>query len=294
MTTAALALDVRAELGEGPVWDSIAACLYFVDILRGRVHRFDPATSGCRTYDLGARVGSVGAVALTADGDLLLAARDGFARLSPSTGEVSTIAALEGNDPDVRMNDGSCDPAGRFWAGTMALDERPGAGALYRLDSNGRVHTMLRDVSISNGLDWSDDRLTMYYIDSPTQSVDVFDFDDATGSIGNRRTFVRIAADEGTPDGLTLDAEGFLWVALWGGWTVHRYAPDGSRDAVVRLPTAYPTSCAFGGADLRDLYITTAAIKLSDRERHEQPGAGGLFCCRPGVAGRQPHRFANR
>jgi sugar lactone lactonase YvrE len=283
-----LILDAQTELGEGPVWDPAASCLYFVDILRGRVHRYDPASQATRTYEVDRMVG---AVAPSESGNLMLASHDGFARLDLSSGRVQLIAEVEADRPDQRMNDGKCDPAGRFWAGTMALDERGGAGALYRLDPDLRVHTMLRHVSISNGLDWSSDGRTMYFIDSPTQSVDLFDFDLPTGAIANRRSLVRIGPVHGTPDGLTLDAEGCVWVTLWGGGEVRRYKPDGSLAAVVRIPTSYPTSCTFGGPDLRDLYITTATIKLSDEERTNQTGAGGLFRARPGPAGRPPNRF---
>ncbi len=288
---AALALDARADLLEGPVWDPRDACLYFVDIMAGRVHRFDPATKALRTHEVGSAVGSVGAVALGDRGDLILAARDGFARLNPSSATVSAIAGVEADRPLQRMNDGKCDPAGRFWAGTMALDETPGASALYRLDPGGQVHLMVPGVTISNGLDWSGDARSMYYIDSPTRRVDLFDYDLASGAISNRRAFVRIPDDCGIPDGLTLDADGCVWVALWRGGAIHRYTPDGVHDAIVRVPASCPTSCAFGGADLCDLFITTAAIELSDRERAEQPLAGGLFVCRPGATGRASNRF---
>jgi sugar lactone lactonase YvrE len=303
-----LALDARAELGEGPVWDARSCCLYFVDILRGHVQRFDPGTREVRLFRADQ---PVGAVALTGTDDLLLAVRDGFARLDPASGRVSMIAVVEGDRPagaglrpgacdpgreraaagDLRMNDGACDRAGRFWAGTMALDERPGAGALYRLDRDGGVEMMLRPVSISNGIDWTGDDRRMYFIDSPTQSVDLFDFDATTGAIANRRTFVRIPPDAGVPDGLTVDADEGVWVALWRGSAVHRYTPDGALDRVVRLPVTHPTSCAFGGDGLRDLYITTASIALDAGERARQPHAGGLFRCRPGPAGREPYRF---
>ena len=283
-----LELDVRAELGEGPVWDPRAGCLYFVDILRGHVHRYDPVTRSTRIYQVNQ---SVGAVALSAGDDPVLAVRDGFARLDLASGRVSMVAELEARAPDLRMNDGTCDAAGRFWAGTTALDERPGAGALYRLDLDGTVATMLRPVTISNGIDWTDDGRLMYFVDSATQSIDMFDVDPATGSISNRRVFVRIAADAGVPDGLTLDADGCVWVALWGGSAVHRYTPDAALDRIVHLPVTHPTSCAFGGADLRDVYITTAAIALDAAARSRQPHAGGLFRCRPGSTGRPPHRF---
>ena len=289
---ATLAFDARADLLEGPIWDARRQCLYFVDIMAGRVHCFDPASKTRRTHDLGETIGSVGAVALSERDELILAARDGFVRLDASAGVRSTIAAVEADRPRNRMNDGTCDAAGRFWAGTMSLDETPGAGALYCLDPTGDVRVMVVGATISNGIDWSDDARTMYYVDSPTRQIDVFDFDLAAGTISNRRPFVRIPDEHGIPDGLTLDAEGYVWVALWRGSAVHRYAPNGTLAAVVRVPTSCPTACAFGGPDLRDLFITTAAIELTDRERAEQPLAGGLFVCRPGAAGRAPNRFA--
>jgi sugar lactone lactonase YvrE len=285
---ATLVLDARAELGEGPVWDPSGGCLYFVDILRGQVHRFEPASHATRIYPIN---DMVGAAALTDTGDLVLAVHRGFARLDVVTGHVTPIATVGAGPPDLRMNDGAADASGRFWAGSMALDERPRAGALHRLDPDGSVHTMLRDVTISNGIDWTGDDRVMYYVDSGTRAIDAFDFDAASGAIGNRRTFVRIPPEDGVPDGLTLDADDGVWVALWGGGAVQRYAPDGTRDRVIPVPTTFPTSCAFGGDDLRDLYITTATIKLSPAQRAAQPAAGGLFRARPGPKGRPANRF---
>jgi sugar lactone lactonase YvrE len=262
--------------------------LYWVDIMRGCVHRFDPESGDDRAYSIGQ---PVGAVAASRSGDLMLAMRDGFGRLDLETGAVRPVAAVEADRLDHRMNDGACDSEGRFWAGTMAIDERPGAGALYRLDPDGSIHTMLQGVTVSNGIDWSADHRLMFYVDSATGRVDVFDFDRGHGAIENRRPFVRIPSECGIPDGLTLDSEEFVWVSLWRGGAVHRYAPDGSLDAVVRLPARYPTSCVFGGRDLGDLYVTTATIALTDAERSAQPFAGALFRCRPGVAGRKGHLF---
>jgi sugar lactone lactonase YvrE len=173
----------------------------------------------------------------------------------------------------------------------MALDERPGAGALYRLDPDLTVHTMLTGVTISNGLDWSLDGRRMYYVDSPTRRIDTFDFDMATGSIANRRTFVEVPADAGVPDGLTVDAAGFVWLALWGGAALRRYAPDGTLERVVPLPVTHPTSCAFGGAALDELYVTSARRPLDAEEKARQPQAGGVFRLRPGVAGRPANLF---
>jgi sugar lactone lactonase YvrE len=288
-----VAVEVRAELGEGPLWDAAGRFLYFVDILQGRVHRVTPgaargATPIPRTYEIGQ---PVGAIALAGAGDLVLAVRDGFARLDLDTGRVAMIADVERDRRDTRMNDGACDPAGRFWAGTKALDERRGAGALYRLDPDGRVRAMLANVTISNGLDWSADGTRMFYVDTGTGSIDVFDFDPDAGEIANRRAFVRVPPESGAPDGLTLDADGFLWLALWGGGALHRYAPDGARDRVVTLPVTRPTSIAFGGDDLGDLYVTSATIGLSPEQRAAQPHAGRVLRLRPGVTGRPPFGF---
>jgi sugar lactone lactonase YvrE len=222
-----------------------------------------------------------------------MALTDGFWLLEPSGVNLRPLAAVEADRPGTRFNDGKCDPAGRFWAGTMAYDETPGAGTLYRLDPDGRVEPMLAAVTISNGLAWSLDGRTLYYVDSPTRRVDAFDHDPAGGMLTNRRPFVELGPGEpGVPDGITIDAEGHLWVAFWDGWAVHRYQPDGTLDAVVPDPVARPTSCAFGGVDLADLYVTSASIGLSPAELAEQPHAGGIFRARPGVPGLAPVPFS--
>jgi sugar lactone lactonase YvrE len=291
---AELAIDVRAELGEGPIWDERGAALLFVDIMRGRVHRFEPSSGAIHTFDVGQPVGAVG----LAEDDrqyvgegFVLAVRDGFAWLEKSTGRVTPIADVERDRPDQRMNDGACDAAGRFWAGTMAVDERPGAGALYRLDPDGSVTRMVDRVTISNGIGWSADNARMYFIDSAAGRVDLFDFDLATGAIANRRPFVLIPPGAGLPDGLAVDAEDHVWVTLWGGGAVHRYAPDASLSSVVRVRATHPTSCCFGGGDMADLYITTASIALDQTARERQPHAGGVFRVRAGVGGRAPYRY---
>jgi len=290
MTAAAveLVLDARADLGEGPRWDSAHQRLLWVDIMRGRVHAFTPSTGACRNVAVHQ---PVGALAGGHDGSLVLAVAGGFARLDLDSQKFEMQAAVEADRPQNRMNDGACDGAGRFWAGTMALDEGPGAGALYRLDPDLTVHTMLTGVSISNGLDWSLDGRRMYYVDSPTRRIDVFDFDLATGSIANRRMFVEVPADAGIPDGLTVDAAGYVWLALWGGAALRRYAPDGTLERVIPLPVTHPTSCAFGGAALDELYVTSARRPLNAEEKTRQPQAGGVFRLRPGVAGRPAHLF---
>jgi sugar lactone lactonase YvrE len=175
------------------------------------------------------------------------------------------------------MNDGACDPQGRFWAGTMAYDESPGAGTLYRLELDGHCSTMLTGVTISNGIGWSPDGATMYFSDSGAGSVDAFDFDGLTGAISARRTLVHIDQPGIAPDGLTVDEQGDIWVALWGGWAVHRYAPDGSLRATIDIPAAQATSCAFGGGDRSTLFVTSARVRLEEAALERQPDAGRVF-----------------
>jgi sugar lactone lactonase YvrE len=262
----------RASLAEGPCWDAATASLYWTDIPANLVHRL--ASDGEHTaWPTGQ---PVGAIAPRARGGLVLAARDGFAVFDPGTGMLTEVAAVEPHVPENRMNDGACDRAGRFFAGTMAEDEAPGAGALYRLDPDHQVSTLLAGTGISNGIGWSRDERLMYYVDSLTHRVDVFDYDQATGAISDRRVFANVGHGDVMPDGLAVDAEGFVWVALWGGSALHRFSPAGKLALVLDVPAANVTSCAFGGADLDILYITTAA----------GPGSGGaLFACEPGMTG---------
>jgi sugar lactone lactonase YvrE len=282
--SAELALDARAALGEGPLWDARSSELLWVDIMAGLVHRFDPATGADTAIDAGQ---PVGAVVPRAAGGYMLAVRDGFA-VADENG-VRLVAPVDRGRPMLRMNDGACDGGGRFWAGSMHLDELPGAGSLYRLDPDGRVETMLTDVTISNGIAWSPDDTVMYYVDTPTLGVDAFDYDAASGAISNRRRLVTIEEGAGSPDGLVVDAEGYVWVALWNGWAVRRYSPDGTLHSIVDVPAARVTKPAFGGPALDDVYITTAAPATPDAE---QPHAGGIFLVRPGVAGLPVNAYA--
>jgi sugar lactone lactonase YvrE len=280
-----LVLDSRAELGEGPIWDARSSELLWVDIMAGNVHRFDPATGADRALDVGQ---PVGAIVPRASGGYALAIRDGFATCSED-GVVRPIARLDNAARGLRMNDGACDSAGRFWAGSMHLEERDGAGTLYRLDSDGAVTTILTGVTISNGIGWSPDDLVMYYVDTPTSGIDAFDFDARAGSISNRRRVATIEDGAGFPDGLVVDAEGCCWVALWEGWSVRRYAPDGELLAVVNVPAARVTKPAFGGPALDRLFVTTAAPDSPDPA---QPHAGGIFAAEPGVRGQPSPSYA--
>ncbi len=286
---AELLVDARSTLGEGPVWDDVERRLWWVDILEGVVHRTDVDTGDDEIFPVGQFVGAVG---LRQAGGLVAAVRDGFATFDPRRGRLDLVADLQNEARTLRMNDGKVDPGGRFWAGMMAVDHRPGAGTLYRLDADLTVTPMVPGTSISNGLDWSPDRTTMYYIDSTPRRVDRFAYDVTTGAIAERATVIAIREGGGWPDGMTVDADGFLWVALWDGWGVERYAPDGRLDRRVEVPAAQASSCAFGGPDLDLLFITTAQEGYPPGGMPDQPHAGGLFVCRPGVRGRSPFRFA--
>jgi len=285
-----LVLDAHAEVGEGPGWDPQNGRLVWVDITGRLVHLFDPNTGSDRSIDVGQHVG---AAAPRASGGLVLALRGEFGLLDLESGRVETIADTEATNPDNRMNDGKCDRAGRFWAGSMSYSETGNAGSLYRLEHDHSVVRVLSGVGLSNGLGWSPDERLMYYIDSLAATVYVFDFDAESGSIANRRALIEVAKGQGTPDGMTVDDEGCLWVAFWGGGAVRRYAPDGSLMEEVRLPVRQVSCCAFGGPDQGDLYITTAARGLSARELEEQPWAGGLFRFRPGVTGPPAYAYVD-
>ncbi|MBA2556928.1 MAG: SMP-30/gluconolactonase/LRE family protein [Chloroflexi bacterium] len=285
---AGLVLDARARLGEGPVWDVRQQVLWWVDIVGRAVHRFTPGDGSDRTTNV---AGDVGAVVIREGGGLVAALPGGFWTLDPETGHAEQLAAVEEDRPGNRMNDGKCDPAGRFLAGTMAFDTRPGAGSLYRLDAHRSVTRLVAGVTISNGLGWSPDGRTLYYIDTPTRRVDAFSYDPMTRAIADRRSVLEIEDGAGDPDRMTVDRDGCLWVALWGGWAVRAYRPDGTLARIVRLPVAQVTSCTFGGADFGDLYITTAWDGLGAEERQRQPLAGGVFRTRPGACGLPPHRY---
>lgn len=288
-------LPLGAELAEGPIWDDRAGVLYWVDILAGQVHRYDPDSGVDAVADAGCPVGAVG---LRRSGGLVVAAVDriGLADEWPTTpGAPLSFAPLgefRADSDRVRFNEAKVDPEGRFVAGTMHWHEREALGSLYQFDADGRVVTLVEGVTVSNGLDFTDDRRTLYYVDSATGLVEAFDRDPETGGLRGRRAVIAVPEAEGKPDGLTLDAEGMIWVALFGGSEVRRYAPDGRLLARIAVPTAQVTSCQFGGPDLGDLFITTASLGLGPEERHQQPLAGGVFRCRPGVAGRPANRFA--
>ena len=279
-------LASAAVVGEGPVWDADDRCLYWVDIERGEVHRFDPlAGRDTVVITLDRQVGAVG---LRETGGLVLAVREGFATWEPGEPGVTVLASPLGSNSLCRMNDGACDAAGRFWAGSMALQEDVlGAGSLYRLEPDGSVVEVLAGVSLSNGIAWSPDGRTMYHVDTSAGTLSAYSFDVLTGALGPARVLIGFEGRDGYPDGVAVDGEGCIWVAFWLGSRVSRYSPDGELLGTVEVPTPLVTSCAFAGPTLDDLYITTAARDLDP----PATGAGDLYVARPGVSGSQPHRF---
>jgi sugar lactone lactonase YvrE len=268
-----LALEAHAALAEGPRWDARIERLLWVDIDGCALHRFDPATGEDEATALPAKVG---AAAPTADPDrVLVALADRLAIVDVRSGDLEPLVDLPHAHPGLRANDGAVDPAGRFWIGTMADDESPDKGALYRFDGR-ELTTVLEPISLSNGLDWTGDR--MYYVDTPTQRVDVMDYD---GEVSNRRPFVTVDEADGSPDGLVLDDEGGLWLALWGGGKVRRYSPEGEATAQLEVPADNVTAVWFAGDRL---FITTAASP--------QPLGGSLFVAEPGASGPPARAFA--
>jgi sugar lactone lactonase YvrE len=267
--------------GEGPVWSERWGGLRWVDMLAGDVLSLAPDGGIGRRH-----VGRIAAVLRPRrGGGAVIGVERGFA-LEDADGTLTDLPEVW-TDDSVRMNEGGCDPDGGFYCGSMAYDKREGAAALYRLDPDLSVRVAVEGVTVSNGLEWSPDGSLAYYNDTATHRVDVFDYDAASGLTG-RRPFVQVP-DEGSPDGLTVDADGGVWVAMNGWGRVHRYAPDGALDAVVEVAARRVTACTFGGEGLDEIYITTSRENLPPGE---DPQAGSLFRVVPAVAGRPVREFA--
>ena len=274
-------------LGEGCRWDEERSELYWVSILDGtfvRARADGPTITVIRRYDLGGFVSAVAPMRDRADG-WVVAKDQGIYHLAED-GTLAPMSVPEAHRAaEVRMNDGSADPWGRFWIGSMAYDCAPGRGTLFRLTAGHDLESIVHGATISNGLGWSPDRRRMYYVDSGPATIDLFDVDES-GHATNRRTFVSFDSEvEGAPDGLTVDAEGAVWVALWGGYEVRRYAESGDLLARVRVPTAQPSCCCLGGEGGTTLYVTTAREDLDEATLAAEPDAGRLFCAEVGVAG---------
>lgn len=271
-----------AQLGESPVWHEAENALYWVDILHPAVHRFHPATGRNDTCETGKLVSAVIPVK---GGRLLVASQDGVEWLDFASGSLTPFVSPEAGIADNRLNDAKCGPDGAIWLGSMRSDATKPTGALYRIDAAGQFERKEGGIIVSNGLGWSPDGRTFYFVDTVPGLIHAYDFDPTSGALSARREFARIPVADGRPDGLAVDAEGGVWCAIWDGWCVRRYLPNGKLDQVVEMPVPRPSSIAFGGPDLSTLYITSARTRLPASTLADAPLSGGLFSCRPGVSG---------
>lgn len=284
-----LVIDSQSGLGEGSIWNYKTGELMWINISGEILNFYNPKTDFNKAMFTGQMIGTV---VPEESGLVLVALQHGIYQFDPQTGTKKLIVDPEKDIPNNRFNDGKCDPAGRFWAGTFDLNAKHGAAALYRLDPDSTIHKMIDSVSISNGIVWSSDNKKMYYIDTPTQKVMRYDYDNETGEISNPKVAVEVSTETGSPDGMTIDADGNLWVALYGGAAVGCWNPEtGKLLRKIDVPAKNVTSCAFGDDDLGTLYITTARQETSDEELEKYPHAGGLFKIRPGVKGVQAFFF---
>jgi sugar lactone lactonase YvrE len=282
-TEVELVIDTQSALGEGAIWNYQTGELIWVNITDKILNFYNPRLKNNKEMFTGQMIGTV---VPDESGKMMVALENGFYQLDPETGSKNLISNPEENIPGNRFNDGKCDPAGRFWAGTMSMEGKSQAGAPYRLDTDGSVHKMIENVTTSNGIVWSLNADKMYYIDTPTRKVMAWDYNNETGEISNPKAAVEIPEEMGFPDGMTIDAAGNVWIALWGGAAVGCWNPEsGELLQTIDVPAKNVTSCAFGDEDLGTLYITTARQGTSDEELDKFPHAGGVFKIRPGVKG---------
>lgn len=284
-----IAVDAKATLGEGPCWDATNNCLIWVDILEKTLHLYYPENEVNKSIKFDQYIG---AAVLRESGGFILAMQNGIYHYDLNTETKQLISDPERHLPNNRFNDGKCDPAGRFWAGTMELNGSSSTGALYYLDKDLSVKKSLSNLTISNGLAWSPNYQKMYFIDTPTRQIMAYDYSIDTGSIKNGHIAVTIPFDEGNPDGMTIDSEGMIWVAHFGGSKVSRWDPlSGICLEEIEVPAKNVTSCVFGGEQLDTLYITTARHGLSANDLKNHPHAGAVFCVKTGIRGVPSYRF---
>lgn len=284
MSEARCVLEMRSILGESPIWHPAESRLYWLDLQRPAIYRFEPASG--RNEQVAADLGTyVGGLVIRATGGLAVDKEDGIHAVDPATGALSALALPEAEMAGTWFNDAKCDRLGRLWAGSGDRNETAPIGSLYVFERDHSFRVVDRDIICSNGPAFSPDGRTAYFSDSYAQEIVCFDIDLATGEVGPRRPFARIAEPGVFPDGMTVDADGGLWVAHWDGWRIVRYTPDGRTDREIRLPVPRPTAMAFGGADFRTLYVTTASIGLDAAQLDAAPLSGSLFASEPGIAG---------
>ncbi len=284
---AELALKLECNVGEGPFWDEVEQKLYFVDIVNKQIKIFSPTSKLVETVQFNQEIG---AVFLDQKSNLIVAARDGIFAATRDGVLETLLAPIELEDTSIRTNDAKCDAYGRMWVGTMAFDFTPGAAALFSFDSKD-LKKVVPDLTVSNGIGWSLDKKIMYFIDSPTKRVDIFDFDLESGELRNRRPFLLLGDLDAFPDGLTTDEDGGVWVALFGGGEVRRFDSQGTLTHIVEIPVKQVTSCCFGGGDMSELYITTAQNGMDSDSLIREPLAGSLFRVKTSFKGRKSNRY---
>jgi sugar lactone lactonase YvrE len=268
-------VNCQCLLGESPVWDSHYQRIVWIDIFKGHIHQYSPELQDHQAIKIAK---TPGCIDLSPDGEFFVAVNDGIARIDLATGQLEMLAELESDKADNRFNDGKFDPAGRFWAGTMSVSGKPCDGNLYAMDTDGSVSLKIAGVGCSNGMAWSRDHTMFYYIDTSSARITSYNYDVRTGDITNKTVILDIPAEDGLPDGMTIDSDGMLWVALWNGWKVIRVDPEtGQILKSISLPVSRVTSCTFGGNNMQDLFITSARVGLSAEELEKQPLAGSLF-----------------
>jgi sugar lactone lactonase YvrE len=287
---AEVAIELDCDLGEGPFWDDSKQDLYFVDITNKQVKIFTPSSASIKTITFNQEVS---AVILDQKSQLIVAARDGIFAASQDGVLTDLLAPIDLEDTSIRSNDAKCDNTGRMWVGTMAFDFRPGVAALFSFDS-GVLKKVIPGLTISNGLGWSADESRMYFIDSPTSRVDLFDYDSKNGELSNRRPFITFAAPGVIPDGLTTDEDGGIWVALFGGGEVRRFDSSGVLTHTVTIPVKQVTSCCFGGEDMSELFITTARYAMNAESLAKEPLAGSLFKVKTEFKGSNSNRYGGK
>lgn len=271
-------VDHTSLLAEGPVWDDIKKCICWIDIINGMIHQFSTEQKRFTSITVHQMIGSF---AICVNGNFIVALHHGFAFVNRKDGTMTKITDPEAHLPANRFNEGKCDPAGRFWAGTMPLNETENCGSVYMLANDFLVTKKIPDVTISNGMAWNLNHTKLYYIDTPTFTVVSFEYDKNTGDITNKKVVIKVDTKDGFPDGMTIDDEGMLWIAHWAGWQVTRWDPiNGKKIGAITLPVSNVTSCTFGGESLTDLYITSAKKDLTEKQLAEQPLAGSLFVIR--------------
>ncbi|MFT7628624.1 MAG: sugar lactone lactonase YvrE [Ulvibacter sp.] len=283
LNKATLEFEIKAKLGEGAFWNHRTQEFYWIDIEAKSLHIYNPKTKSNKSFPTPSRIGTVVPKNST---EAVVALEDGVYLINTESGDISLLSDIENDKTQNRFNDGKCDPSGRLWVGSMALDQKKYSGSLYMIDESGRTELKIDRVTISNGIVWTSNHKTMYYIDTATAKIRAFDFDNNTGNISNERVVIEVNDSLGFPDGMAIDEEDMLWVGMWNGNAVVRFDPNtGEIISKIEVPAHNVTSCAFGGKLLDTLYITTASVDMTPEEHAKYPLAGSLFQAVPGVKG---------